>query len=55
MNELIDKILKERGIDPNTIVQTDNGQNTAFGIMENWIAAALDAIEEGTNDETQTD
>ncbi len=42
MNELIEKILQE--------VLTDTGISTAFDVMESYIAAGLDAIEDGQAD-----
>ena len=41
--EAIYKILKDNNIDPNKVIDTDNGERTAFQIME---AAVYGAMEE---------
>ena len=47
MNDLLSKILELQGIDPDSTVDTDNGERTAFQVLESAVMGALDQIEDG--------
>ena len=46
MREEILKILKENDIDPDSILETENGEQTAYQYLEARVYGALDEIED---------
>ncbi len=45
MTNSILQILNNEGIEPNTVVETENGERTAFQILEGAILGAIETIE----------
>lgn len=44
-HEAIEAVIRAYGLDPDTVVETENGKRTIFEVVEAGIMAALDEIE----------